>query len=61
MPVSPSVCMEKLGIQRIFMKFDVWVFLDNFRANPSVIKIWQEYWLLSMKINIHFSYSPIYS
>jgi hypothetical protein len=23
MPVSPSVCMEKLGIQRIFMKFDV--------------------------------------
>jgi hypothetical protein len=23
MPVSPSVCMEKLGIQRIFMKFDI--------------------------------------
>jgi hypothetical protein len=39
MSVRPSVCTEKLGTQRIFMKFDISVFLENFRANSSVIKI----------------------
>jgi hypothetical protein len=30
------------------MKFDIWIFLGNSRENSSVIKIWQEYLIISI-------------
>jgi len=50
--VRPSVCpsawSNSAPTGRIFMKFDIWVFFENY------IKIRQEYSVRYMKTNIHF-------
>jgi hypothetical protein len=43
MSVRLSAWKNSAPTQRIFLKFDIWVFLENFRENSSVVKICQEY------------------
>jgi hypothetical protein len=42
--VCPSVHMEQPGLrtERIFMKFDTWLFFENLSRKFNFLKIWQE-------------------
>jgi len=40
--------------ERISIKFDIWIFFKICQENTSLINIWQEWWVLYMKTDIHF-------
>jgi hypothetical protein len=43
MPVRPTAWNNAAPTGRIFMKFDIWVFLENLRENSSFIKAEKNY------------------
>jgi len=56
MSVCPFVRLSAWNLVptgRIFMKFDICVFFENFRENVSFIKIGREQRLLYMTTNMH--------
>jgi len=53
MSVRLSACSNSSPTGQIFIKFCIWRYFENLSKKSSLIKIWQEQWVIDMKIYKH--------
>ena len=56
LPFRPYAWKNSATTERIFMKFDIWLFFENLSRISSFIKIWQEERIFYTKTCVHLWY-----